>query len=103
MHQAYKLKLACPHQHFYPFMTSEFELHYGMPAISTLMYHSALCAGLIYTKLDALYHEAGIARVSKTHFMGFQSSANRRVAGILPDEVVHDDKSSVDVIYIGLG
>ncbi|KAL3687905.1 hypothetical protein R1sor_014214 [Riccia sorocarpa] len=82
MHQAYKLKLACTHQHYYPFMTSEFELHYGVPTITTLMYHSALCGGLTYTQLDALYQEAGIARISKTHFMGFQSGANRRVGWI---------------------
>ncbi|KAL3701628.1 hypothetical protein R1sor_019650 [Riccia sorocarpa] len=65
-------------QHYYPFMSSEFELYYGVPAVTTLMYLSALCAGLTYTQLDALYMEAGIARVSENQFMGFQSGGNRR-------------------------
>ncbi|KAL3691464.1 hypothetical protein R1sor_005115 [Riccia sorocarpa] len=82
IHQTYKMKLSCPHQHYYPFMTSEFELYYGVHAVTTLMYHSALCAGLTYTQLDALYMEAGIARVSENQFMGFQSGGNRRMGWI---------------------
>ncbi|KAL3693226.1 hypothetical protein R1sor_006877 [Riccia sorocarpa] len=50
--------------------------------ITTLMYHSTLCAGLTYTHLDALYMEAGIARVSENQFMGFQSGGNRRMGWI---------------------